>query len=143
MSAPLVSGERKRGPVELVRELAWSGADLIRGEVRLARLELAQAVEAAGRGTVLVASGAILGLLGGLSLLVALVLLAGEQWIPRLYWLAALILMVVTGGIAAWLAARGRALLDPSRLVPDQTITTVKENTTWVKQRLTSDVKSR
>lgn len=143
MSAPLISGEKKRGPVELVRELASSGADLVRGEVRLARLELAQAVEAAGRGTVLVASGAVLALLGGLSLLIALVLLAGEQWIPRLYWLAALILMVVTGAVAAWLAARGRALLDPSRLVPDQTITTVKENTTWVKQRLTSDAKSR
>lgn len=115
----------------------------MRGEVRLARLEFAQAVEAAGRGTVLVASGAVLGLLGGLSLSIALVLLAGEQWIPRLYWLAALILMAVTGAMAAWLAARGRALLAPSRLVPDQTITTVKENTTWVKQRLTSVGKSR
>lgn len=143
MSVPLISGESKRGPVELVRELASSGADLIRGEVRLARLELAQAVGAAGRGTVLVASGAVLALLGALSLVIALVLLAGEQWIPRLYWLAALILLVVTGAIAVWLAARGRALLDPSRLVPDQTIMTVKENTTWVKQRLTFGAKSR
>lgn len=143
MSAPLISSEKKRGPVELVRELASSGADLVRGEVRLARLELVQAIQALGRGTVLVASGAVLALLGSLSLVIALVLLAGEQWIPRLYWLAALILMVSTGAIAAWLAARGHALLDPSRLAPDQTIMTVKENTTWLKQRLRSDEKSR
>ena len=129
--------------LELVRDLASSGAALIRGEVRLARLELAEALTGAAKGTALVASGAVLALLGLLSFVVALVLLAGEQWIPRLYWLAALVLMVVTGAIAAWLAARGQHLLAPSNLVPDQTITTVKENTLWLKQRLTSDGKSR
>jgi len=123
--------------------MAASGAALIRGEVRLARLELAQAVETIGRGAVLVAVAAVLGLLGSLSMVVALVLLAGEQWIPRLYWLAALLLMMVTGALAALFASRGRALLAPSRLVPDQTITTVKENTTWLKHQLTSAAKSR
>jgi uncharacterized membrane protein YqjE len=123
--------------------MAASGAALIRGEVRLARLELAQAVETIGRAAVLVAAGAVLALLGSLSMVVALVLLAGEQWIPRLYWLAALLLMMVTGAVAALFASRGRALLAPSRLVPDQTITTVKENTTWLKHQLTSAAKSR
>ena len=99
----------------VARDLAASGATLIRGEVRLARLELAQAVEAIGRATVLVAAAAVWGLLGSLSLIVALVLLAGEQWIPRMYWLAAFVLMVITGALAAFFASRGRTLLAPSR----------------------------
>ena len=129
--------------LELVRDLASSGAALIHGEVRLAKLELAQALSKGTRGAALVAAGAVLALLGLLSLVVALVLLAGERWMPGSYWSAALALMVVTGVAAVRLTARGQRLLAPANLAPDQTIATVKENTLWLKQRLTSDGKSR
>jgi hypothetical protein len=69
--------------------------------------------------------------------------LVGDQWLPRdLYWLAALILLAITGGLAGWFAKRGMALLSPSQLAPNETVTTLKEDKEWLKQRLTSGATS-
>ena len=76
----------------------------------------------------MVASAAVLGLLGGLALLGGVILLIGDQWLPRdLYWLAALIVGVITGGIATWFGRRGLALLSPAQLAPDETVTSIRE----------------
>jgi len=70
----------------------------------------------------------VLGLLGGLALLAGLILLIGDQWLPRdLYWLAALIVAALTGVVAAWFARQGMTLLSPTRLVPTDTVTTLRE----------------
>ena len=44
---------------------------------------------------------------------------------------------LIAGGVAAWLALRGRKALSPSALVPHETVATLKEDTEWLKQRLT------
>ena len=133
----------RRGLGALLRELADGSATLFRREIQLARLELTSAAAGIGNGTALVALGGVLLLLGGLSLLAGVVLLVGDQWLPAdLYWLAALMVMVVTGAIALWLAKRGMALVSPSELAPDETMTTLKEDKEWLKQRLTSDATS-
>ena len=73
------------------------------------------------------------------ALIAGLVLLIGDQWLPSdRYWLAALIVALLCGGIAAWLAKRGAALVSPKALTPDETVTTLKEDKEWLKQRLTS-----
>jgi uncharacterized membrane protein YqjE len=127
----------------LLRDLAEGSATLVRDEVRLAKIEIAGAVKGVGVGTAFVAMGAVFALLGALSLLAGVVLLIGDQWLPAdLYWLAALILLVITGAIAAWLAKRGAALVSPSQLAPNETVTTLKEDTEWLKQRLTSGATS-
>ena len=132
-----------RGIGTLLRELAEGSATLVRGEVTLAKLEIGGIVRGIGQGTAFVAMGAVLALLGGLSFLAGIVLLIGDQWLPAdLYWLAALILLVVTGGLAAWFAKRGMALLSPKQLAPTETVTTLKEDTEWLKQRLTSGATS-
>jgi len=111
----------------------------VRDEVKLARIEISSAINAIGVGTAFVATGAVLGLIGALALITGLVLLVGDQWLPAdLYWLAALILLVVTGVLAAWCAKRGMTLLSPAGLAPTETMTTLKEDKEWVKQRLTS-----
>jgi drug/metabolite transporter (DMT)-like permease len=70
----------------------------------------------------------VLALLGGLALIAGVILLVGDQWLPRdLYWLAALIVAVITGAGAAWFAGRGMSLLSPDALAPDQTVTTLRE----------------
>lgn len=118
----------RRGLGVLLRDLAEGSATLVRSEVRLARVELAQASAGLARGVGFVATGGVLAVLGGLSLLAGLILLIGDQWLPRdLYWLAALIVMVITGGLAAWFAKRGMALLSPAQLTPDQTVATLTE----------------
>ena len=127
----------------LLRDLAESGVSLVRGEARLAKVEVAQMVTTATRGTALVATGGVLALLGGLSVLAGIVLLIGDQWLPAdLYWVAALIVLVIAGAVAFWFAKRGMTLLSPSRLAPTETMTTLKEDKEWLKQRLTSGATS-
>ncbi len=135
--------DRTRGIGELLRDLANSSTELLREEVRLARLELSAIVGNVARGSAAVALGGVLLLLGGLSLATGLVLLVGDQWLPRdRYWLAAFVIMVTTGALAAWFAKRGAAQLSPSRLAPDQTLETLKEDKAWLKQQLTSGATS-
>jgi uncharacterized membrane protein YqjE len=127
----------------LLRELAEGGTMLVRQEVRLARLEVGAAALGLGKGTAFVALGGVLALLGALSLLAGIILLIGDQWLPRdQYWLAALIVVVLTGGIAAWLMMRGKRALSPSELMPDETVATLKEDKEWLKRQLTSGATS-
>jgi len=134
----------RRGIGTLLRELAEGSAELVRGEARLATMELGAAANAAGRGTAFVAMGGVLLLLGTLAFFTGLVLLIGDQWLPRdLYWVAALLFALITGGVAAWLAMRGRRALSPSALVPKETVATLKEDKEWLKHPLTSGATSR
>jgi uncharacterized membrane protein YqjE len=120
------NGRRSVGA--LLRDLAEGGVDLVRGEIVLARVETIEALNAVGRGSALVASAAVLALLGVLALIAGLILLVGDQWLPRdLYWLAALIVAVITGATAAWFARRGMSFLSPSELAPLETVTTIRE----------------
>ncbi|HKW45836.1 MAG TPA: phage holin family protein [Gemmatimonadaceae bacterium] len=120
------NGRRSVGA--LLRDLAEGGVDLVRGEVGLARVETVEALNSIGRGSALVATAAVLALLGVLELIGGLILLAGDQWLPRdLYWLASLIVAVITGAAAIWFARRGMSFLSPSELAPRETVTTIRE----------------
>ncbi len=135
--------ERSRGFGELLRDLANGSADLLRAEVTLARIELTDVAASVGCGAALAALGGVLLLLGGLSLAAGIVLVAGDQWLPRdLYWLAALMVMVVAGAIAALFAWRGMQRLSPPALAPAQTVETLKEDREWLKRRLKSGATS-
>ena len=133
-----------RGFADLLRELATGSATLFRSEAKLARMELADVANNSARGAISVALGGVLVLLGALSLVAGVVLLAGDQWLPKdLYWVAALLMAIVMGGVAAWMARRGLTLLSPSHLAPDETVATLKEDKEWLKQRLTSGATSK
>ena len=135
--------DARRGLGALLRDLAEGSAELVRGEVRLARIEFGTAARAAGKGTGFVAMGGVLLLLGTLATFTGVILLIGDQWLPRdLYWLAALLVALIAGGLAAWLALRGRDALSPSALAPHETVATLKEDKEWLKQRLTSGATS-
>jgi len=129
--------DSQRGVGTLLRELAEGSATLVRHEVRLARLEFTKVLTAVGSGTAAVATGGVLALLGALCFLTGLVLLAGDQWLRDRYWLAALIVTVIAGGVAAWFAKRGLSLLSPKQLAPHETVATLKEDKEWLKQQLT------
>ncbi|HEY4307154.1 MAG TPA: phage holin family protein [Gemmatimonadaceae bacterium] len=116
---------------------------IVRDEFKLARIEIAELARGIGVGTALVATGAVLALLGTLAFLTGVVLLVGDQWLPAdLYWVAALLVLAITGGLAVWLAKRGVSLLSPSELQPDETVTTLREDKQWLKQQLTSGATS-
>ena len=134
-------GQRSIGT--LLRELAEGGTLLMRHEIRLARLEFADVLGAVGKGTASVAAGGVLALLGALAVFSGIILLAGDQWLRDQYWLAALIVTAIAGGVAAWFAKRGMALLSSKQLVPDQTVATLKEDKEWLKRQLTSGATSK
>jgi hypothetical protein len=121
----------------LIRDLADGSATLVRQEVYLARLEFTAIARAVGTGTGLIATGSVLVVLGALTLFIGIILLPGDQWLRDRYWLAALIVMLLSGLVAGFFAKRGMALLSPQRLAPDQTLATLKEDKEWLKQQLT------
>ena len=133
-------GQRSVGA--LLKELAEGSATLVRKEVQLARLEVSGLLKAVGQGTAAIATGGVFALLGSLSLFTGLILLPGDQWLRDRYWLGALIVTLIAGGVAAWFAKRGMALLSPQQLAPDQTVATLKEDKEWLKQQLTSGATS-
>jgi uncharacterized membrane protein YqjE len=133
----------RRGIGTLLHDLVEGSTTLIRDEFKLAKIEIAEVARAIGTGTAFVAVGASLALLGTLALFTGIVLLVGDQWLPAdLYWVAALLVLVITGGLAAWLAKRGLSLLAPSTLAPNETVTTLREDKEWLKQQLTSGATS-
>lgn len=121
-----------RGLGALIKDLADGGADLVRHEARLAKVEASDLLRHLGIGTAEVAVGGVLALLGGLAFIAGIVLLAGDQWLRDRYWLAALVVTLLAAGVGAYLARRGLALLSPRRLAPDQTVATLKEDKEWL-----------
>lgn len=142
MTVEAIAG--RRGIGALLRDLADGSATLVRHEARLAKAEVTDLMKGIGLGTGFVAMGGVLALLGGLTLFVGIILLVGDQWLPRdLYWVAALIIVLITGGIAAFFAKRGQALLSPKQLAPTETVATLQEDKEWLKAQLTSGATSR
>src|SRR5258705_5614389 len=126
---------RSRGFGELLRELARGGADLVRSEVTLARLELSGLTARMVSGTAQIAFGGVLLLLGGLSLAAGVILLVGDQWLPGdRYWVAALITMLVSAALAYWMARRGRGRFSADMLRPTLTLQTLEEDQEWLKR---------
>jgi len=135
MASDHPAGRRSLGL--LLRDLAEGSAALVRQEVKLARLEVAAMLKAVGTGTAALAAGGVLALLGLLAFVTGIILLPGDQWLRDRYWLAALIVTVIVGGVAFWLAKQGMNLLAPRQLVPAETIATLKEDKEWLKHPLT------
>jgi len=126
-----------RGLGALLKDLVEGSGDLVRQEVRLARVEATTMLRGIGVGTGAVAFGGVLALIGTLALLAGLILLAGDQWLEDNYWLAALVVTVIAGGIGAFYARRGLQRLSASQLAPNQTVETLKEDVEWLKRQRT------
>ena len=121
----------------LLKDFAEGGADLVRYEFRLAKTEAGALARHLGAGSAAVAVGGVLGLIGALTFITGLIMLAGDQWLRDRYWLAALIVTALAGIAAAVFAKRGLAALSPAHLVPSETVATLKEDKEWLKRPLT------
>ncbi|HET7585067.1 MAG TPA: phage holin family protein [Gemmatimonadaceae bacterium] len=128
----------RRGVGELLKDLGDGGSRLLRHELRLARLEVQDVARGVAVGSGLTITGAVLALVGAMAVLTGVILLLGDAWLRDRYWLAALIVTAALGAIAAWAAWRGKTLLQPERLEPDETVATLREDREWLKRQLTS-----
>jgi lipopolysaccharide export LptBFGC system permease protein LptF len=128
---------RERPLGELLKQLSEQTSRLVHQELELAKAELTQKAKQAGMGAGLFGGAGALGL-AALGALTACFILALDVVMPA--WLAALIVAVVYGAVAAVLAMRGRAKVKQAvPPVPEQTIETVKEDVEWAKTQMRSD----
>jgi uncharacterized membrane protein YqjE len=127
---------RERPFGELLKQLSEETTRLVHQELELAKAELTQKGKQAGMGAGLFGGAGAIGFLA-LAALTTCFILALDAAMPA--WLAALIVAVVYGAIAAVLALRGRAKVRQAvPPVPEQTIETVKEDVEWVKTQTPS-----
>ena len=130
------NGSETRPVGELLKELSQQTATLVHQEVELAKAELSQKGRTAGAGAGLFGVSAAIGL-GALGALTACLILALAAIVPA--WLAALIVALVYGAIAAVALQQGRQKMrNAAPPVPEQTIETVKEDVQWARNQARS-----
>ncbi len=125
---------------ELLKRLSSDMTLLMRQEFELFRAEMTEqgkrVAAQAGQGAGMLSAAAVCGLFA-LASLTATVILLLAMVMPA--WVAALIVTVVYGLVAAVSAVAGkRKLEDLQAPVPRQTIETVKEDVEWAKTRTSS-----
>jgi uncharacterized membrane protein YqjE len=121
---------RERGIGELVKDLAGQTSTLVRQEIKLAQAEVTEKGKVAGRGAGMLAGAAVAALLM-LGTLTAVLVVALDSALEL--WLAALIVTVIWGVVAAVLAQSGRKALRAATPPAPQTVETVKEDIQWAK----------
>jgi hypothetical protein len=128
---------RERPLGELLKQLSEETTRLVHQEIELAKAELTQKGRQAGMGAGLFGGAGAIGFLA-LAALTTCFILALDAAMPA--WLAALLVAVVYGAVAAVLAMQGRKKVKQATPpVPEQTIETVKEDVQWAKTRMRSD----
>jgi hypothetical protein len=129
--------ELREQPIgDLVKQLAGQTSTLVRQELDLAKAEMSQKASHAGKGAGLIGGAAVVGLLAAGALTACLILVLSEAMEA---WIAALIVAVVFGAVAAFLGLAGRnKVREATPPVPEQTVETVKEDVEWAKTRTPS-----
>jgi hypothetical protein len=123
--------ERSLG--QLFSELSQDTATLIREEINLAKAELSQKANKAGRNIAFLAVGGFVAYAGFLFLLAALTWGLAEF---MALWLAALIvgaIVAIIGYVLVQKAINTLRKIDP---VPEQTVETLKEDREWLKDQV-------
>jgi uncharacterized membrane protein YqjE len=115
-----------RSVPELLRQLSDQTATLVRQELDLAKVELAEKGKQAGIGAGMFGAAGVVGLYA-VGALTAAVILALSLAMSG--WLAALIVAVVYGAVAGVLALTGKNRVERGvPPMPEQTVQTVKED---------------
>ena len=130
MSTHADQDPRERGIGELVKDLAGQTSTLVRQEIKLAQAEVTEKGKVAGRGAGLLAGAGVAALLM-LGTLTAVLVVALDSALPL--WLAALIVTLLWGIVAAVLAQTGRKALQAATPPAPQTVETLKEDIQWAK----------
>jgi uncharacterized membrane protein YqjE len=130
-----VRESQQEGVAPLISDLLKDLQDLVRGEFKLAKVELRESVSNASRGAGMIAAGAVVCLVGFIVLMLGVAYLL-DLWMPM--WVAAGIVGIVLLVIGAIVALSGKSSLSSQNLTPDQTIDSLKEDQTWAKQEIKS-----
>lgn len=112
---------------------------LARQELQLAKAEMAEKGRTAAPGFGMIGAAGAAALLAG-GTLTAFIVLALDGVMPN--WLAALIVAIAWGVVAAVLYSTGKGRVEQAGpLVPEQAVETLKEDVQWAKTQIGSDTK--
>ena len=127
---------RERPTAELLKEFSDQATALLRKEIALAKVEVAEKGKKAAVGAGMFGGTGVFGLYA-FGALTACAILALATAVAA--WLAALIVGVVYGAIAGVLALRGKAQVKRATPpLPEQAVDSTKEDLEWVKTRAKS-----
>ena len=128
------SGALRDRPVgDLVKDATEQAQTLVRQEVELARVELAEKAKQAGIGAGMFGGAGLFGVFA-FGALTAAIIGAFDLLVP--FWAAAAIVAAVYGAIAGLLALTGKSKVqEATPPVPEEAVETVKEDVAWTKQR--------
>jgi uncharacterized membrane protein YqjE len=136
MAADHNNNLREHGTGELLKELSDHTTTLVRQEIELAKAELGEKGKKAGLGAGMFGGAGLFGIFA-LAALTTCIIVALDSAMPL--WLAALIVAVVYGAIAAVLALQGRnKVQEAGPPVPEQASESVKEDVQWAKTQAKS-----
>jgi len=128
-----MQGGRDRPMAEVFRDIIGNVQEMVRSEVRLARVEIRDEASKTARAGAMLAAGAVLAMIAGVFLLVCVAQLL-DLIMPD--WAAALVVALALGIPAALLITKGRDRLKVP--MPEKTIENVKENVEWMKNQTKS-----
>lgn len=114
---------------DLFADLSARASLLVRQEVQLAKAEMSQKAAEGGKNIALVVTGAVLANVALLALVASLIL--GLSFFMEA-WLAALLVGLGVGIIAALLAWSGIQALRSMEPLPEQTLQTLREDKEWL-----------
>jgi uncharacterized membrane protein YqjE len=131
---------REESVGELLGQLSSDISTLVRQEIALARVEMTEKGKVVGKGVGMLGGAGVVALLMLGALTTMLIALLAEV---MEVWLAALIVTILWGIVAAVLAQRGKKQLkEAAPPKPEQTIETIKEDVQWAKTQMRSDTTS-
>ena len=118
---------------DLFSDLATEMSNLVRQEVSLAKVEVTQKAKYVGRNVGYLVVGGAVAYAALLAILAAIIMLLAKV-MPN--WGATLIVGVVVAGIGWMLIGKAMMALQQADLTPRETVETLKEDATWMKQQI-------
>ena len=118
---------------DLLGDLATNMSNLVRQEVALAKVEITQKATYVGRNVGYLVIGGAVAYAALLAIIAAIIMLLAKV-MP--HWGSALIVGAVVGAIGWMLVGKAMAALQQTDLTPRETVETLKEDATWMKQQI-------
>ena len=118
---------------DLFGDLASEMSNLVRQEVALAKVEVAQKAKYVGRNVGYLVVGGAVAYVALLAIVAAIIMLLAKV-LPD--WGATLLVGVVVAIIGWVLISKALAALQGADLTPHETVETLKEDATWMKQQI-------
>ena len=118
---------------DLFGDLATEMSNLLRQEVSLAKVEVTQKAKYVGRNIGYLVVGGAVAYAALLAIIAAIIMLLARV-MPN--WGATLIVGVVVAAIGWMLIGKAMMALQQADLTPRETVETLKEDATWMKQQI-------